>query len=201
MFTRIVNFIGARDIDGGVQYIRDTAAPLLRQQVGFRGASVSADRSEGLLSVLTMWASEADRDASESALGKAREEIRRSIGGHVEVERYEQVFAEMASMPQAGAALLVQWISMDPAEVDGNIAYFASEVVPQMKAQPGFVAVRHMIDRASGRGVVGTVWTDAAARDAAATEGEKRRQVAMERGVSFGDRSRREIVFVEMPPS
>jgi heme-degrading monooxygenase HmoA len=199
MFTRIVNFIDVQDIDEGVRYIRETAVPLLRQQVGFRGTTASADRSVNQLAVLTIWATEADREASESALGKAREELRRTIGGQVEVERYEMVVTEMASPPPVGAALLVQWVSMDPATVDGNIAYFASEVVPQMKAQPGFLAVRHMIDRASGKGVVGTAWTDADSMDAAAAEGEKRRQVAAGRGVTFGDRSRREIVFVDMP--
>jgi heme-degrading monooxygenase HmoA len=200
MFTRIVNFTGVQDIDEGVRYIRETAAPLLRQQVGFRGASASADRSGGLLSVLTIWATEADRDASESALGKAREELRRSIGGHVDVDRYELLVTEVVSPLTVGAVVLVQRVSMDPGAVDGNVAYFSSEVVPHMKAQPGFLAVHNMIDRGSGAGLVGTVWTDSASMEAAEREAEGRREVAVaERGLTFGEQSRREIVFVDMP--
>jgi len=199
MFTRIVNFTGSRNVDSGIRYVRETAGPLLRQQKGFRGATASADRSEGVLSILTLWDTEADREASEGTLAKAREEALRLIGGRISVEHYEQAVAEMVTPPAPGAALLVQRVSMDPANVDDNLAYFKNEVVPQIKAQPGFLAVRHMIDRESGEGVVGTAWSDSGARDAAAKEGAKRRQQAVERGVAFGEQSSREIVFVDMP--
>ena len=199
MFTRIVNFTGAHDIDESVRFLREAAAPLLRQQAGYRGAAASADKSHDLLGVLTMWSSEADRDASDSAMSKAREELRRVIGGHVDVERYELAVAEMVSPPPVGAALLAQQVSMDPSAVDRNIAYFKSDIVPQLKAQPGFLAVRNMIDRVSGRGMVGTAWTDQAAMNAAADEAAKRRQSAIERGISFGEQSKREIVFIDQP--
>lgn len=199
MFTRIVTFTGAHDIDESVRYLREAAAPLLRQQKGYRGATASADRSHDLLGVLTIWSSEADRDASDSALAKAREELRRAIGGRVDVEHFELVAAEMVSPPPVGAALLLQRVSMDPSVIDDNLAYFKSDVVPQMKAQPGFLAVRNMIDRASGNGIVGTVWTDQAALNAAANEAAKRRQAAAERGIDFGEQSQRELVFVDQP--
>ena len=199
MFTRIANFTGVHDIDESVRYLREAAAPLLRQQTGYRGAAASADKSHGLLGVLTMWSTEADRDASESALAKTREELRRAIGGSVDIEHYELVAAEMVSPPPVGAALRVQRVSMAPAAVEDNLAYFMSDVVPQMKAQPGFLAVRNMIDRASGHGMVGTAWTDQAALDAAAKEAAKRRQMATERGISFGEESHREIVFIDQP--
>jgi heme-degrading monooxygenase HmoA len=199
MFTRVVNFTGARNIDAGVRHIRETVAPLLRQQTGFRGATASADQSGGLLAILTIWDTEADREASEGTLLKAREEGLRIIGGHVAVERYEQAVAEMVTPPAVGSALLLQRLSMDPRKVDDNLAYFKSEVVPQLKAQSGFLAVRHMIDRASGEGMVGTTWTDATSLEAAAREADKRRQRAAERGVTFGERGRREIVFIDLP--
>ena len=199
MFTRIANFTGVHDIDESVRYLREAAVPLLRQQAGYQGAAASADKSHDLLGVLTMWSSEADRDASESALAKTREELRRAIGGRVDLEHYELVVAEMISAPPVGAALRAQRISMDPSAVDGNIAYFKSDVLPRLKAQPGFLAVRNMIDRVSGHGMVGTVWTDQASLTAAANEAAKRRQMAIERGISFGDESHREIVLVDQP--
>ena len=36
MFTRVVSFNGAQDIDGGVEFLRETVTPLLRQQKGYR---------------------------------------------------------------------------------------------------------------------------------------------------------------------
>jgi len=37
MFSRVVTFTGVKDLDGGVVFVRDQVAPLMRQQHGFRG--------------------------------------------------------------------------------------------------------------------------------------------------------------------
>ena len=74
MFSRVVTFTGVKDLDGGVVFVRDQVAPLMRQQHGFRGLTASVDRSGAVLGVLSLWDSEADRDASEGALAKTREE-------------------------------------------------------------------------------------------------------------------------------
>ena len=89
MFTRIVTFTEATDIDAGVRYLQDTVAPLLREQKGFRGVTASADRSAGVLGVLTLWETEADRDASWDALAARRRESQDiQVGdGHVLVEQ------------------------------------------------------------------------------------------------------------------
>ena len=49
----------------------------------------------------------------------------------------------------------------------GGIVFFAASLAAAgllptlaMKAQPGFVAVRNMIDRSTGEGAVGSVWAD-----------------------------------------
>src|SRR5262249_21213771 len=74
MFARIVTFTGATDIDAGIRYLSNTVAPLLAEQKGFRGVTASADRSGGVMGVLSLWETEADRDASGSTLVNAREE-------------------------------------------------------------------------------------------------------------------------------
>src|SRR5579859_5377021 len=117
MFTRTVNFTGATDIDAGLRYLQDTVAPLLAEQRGFRGATASADRSGGALGVLSLWETEADRDASESTLVKAREEGRRVIGGEVSVEHFEELLAEIANPPAPGCSLLLRRVSVDPAKI------------------------------------------------------------------------------------
>jgi heme-degrading monooxygenase HmoA len=198
MFTRTVTFSGATDIDAGLRYLQDTVVPLLRGQNGFRGAIATADRSGGVMGVLSVWETEADRDASESPLGKTRAEAQRIIGGEVTVEQFEELVVEVVRPPAVGNLLLLRRISMDPAKIDENLDYFRREVVPQFKSSPGFCLVRNMINRQTGAGMVGTVWADEAAMDAAAEAAEARRQQAAERGVTFGQQSRREIVFVDM---
>src|SRR6185437_15746938 len=153
MFTRIVTFTGASDIDAGVRYLQDTAAPLLHGQNGFRGVTASADRSGAVLSVLSLWATEADRDASESSVIKARDEGQRVTGGDFAVERFEELLLEVVRPPAVGCSLLLQRISMDPARIDGNLAYFRQDVLPLIKSNAGFCAVRNMINRQTGAGL------------------------------------------------
>ncbi len=198
MFTRIVTFTGATDIDAGMRYLQDTVAPLLREQKGFRGVTASADRSGGILGVLSLWETQADRDASESTLVKAREEGQRVVGGAMTVEHFEELLVEIDKPPTVGCSLLLRRLSMDPGKIEENLGFFRREVLPQIKANPGFCAVRNMINRQTGEGMVGTVWADRASIDAAAEAAEARRQQAAQRGVTFGEQSKREIVFVDL---
>jgi heme-degrading monooxygenase HmoA len=199
MFSRVLTFTGAHDVDAGLRYVRDEVTPVLRQQHGFRGITVSADRSAGVLGVLSLWESEADREASDSALLKNREEGQRIVGGHLTVETFEEIVREVVQPPVAGSsALHVRRISMAPDLIDENVEFFKRVVVPEMKAQPGFQAVRNMIDRRTGSGLVGTVWSDRRSMEAAAAANEERRQRAAERGVVFGEESKRDILFVEL---
>jgi heme-degrading monooxygenase HmoA len=198
MFARTVTFTGATDIDAGMRYLQDTVAPLLREQKGFRGVTASADRFSGVLGVLSLWETEADRDASESTLVKAREEGQRVIGGEMTVEHFEELLVEVDQPPTVGCSLLLRRLSMDPGKIEENLGFFRREVLPQIKANPGFCAVRNMINRQTGEGMVGTVWADRASIDAAAEAAEARRQQAEQRGVTFGEQSKREIVFVDL---
>jgi heme-degrading monooxygenase HmoA len=198
MFTRLVTFTGAKDIDGGLKFVRDTVTPMLREQHGFRGITASVDRSQGVFGVLTLWDTEADRDASESAMVKVRADGATIIGGELTVEFFEELVVEIVNPPAVGASLLVRRISMDPAKIDENVEFFKREVLPQIKENAGFLAVRHMINRKTGEGAVGTVWADQASMEAAAETAEARRQMAARQGVTFGEQSKREIVFADL---
>lgn len=198
MFTRLLTFTGAKNIDGGVEYLRDEALPVLQAQHGYRGVSASADRAGAVFSILSLWDTEADRAASESALGKAREEAAKVVGGNVTVERFEQVAQEIVRPPVAGCSLIVTRISMDPASIDENVVFFKQEVAPQIKGEPGFCALRNMIDRESGRGVVGTIWENRDSLDAFAAKATERRASALARGIKFEDTNYREILLSEI---
>ncbi len=199
MHTRVLTFSGATNIDDGVAFVRDNATPVLREQKGYRGSTASADRAGGVLGILSLWETEADRDASFGPMAELRQQGLDVVGGELTVDNYEEVVQEMASPPPVGSALMITRISMDPSKVDENLRFFRSEVAPRITAAPGFRALRNMIDRKTGRGIVGSAWADQDAMKNAAAQAEARRDEGRARGVSFDGDSFREIVFADMP--
>jgi hypothetical protein len=104
----------------------------------------------------------------------------------------------MASPPPVGSALMITRISMDPSKVDENLSFFTSEIAPRITAAPGFLALRNMIDRKTGRGLVGSAWADQDAMKNAAAQAQARRDEGRARGVNFDEDSYREIVFTDV---
>lgn len=196
MHCRLVTFTGATDIDTGTGFVREKVIPSLRDQKGYRGLSASADRSHGVMGVLTMWDTEAERDASWGALAQTRQEGLDTVGGDMSADNYELMLQEIADPPPApGSALMLMPVSMDPARVDEHLAFFRSNVLPEIKAAPGFRFVRLLMNRDTGRGITATGWSDQEAMAAASAATESRRQQAAARGVQFGEASYREIVL------
>ena len=198
MHTRLLTFKGATDLDGGVTYLRQEVLPILTAQNGYRGVSASGNRSTNVLGILSLWETSEDRASSESALGKAREKAVEIAGGSLTVENFEQVVAEVVQPIRVGCSLFVTRISMDPSKVDQNVAFFKSDVLPVFKSQPGFCAVRNMIDRSTGKGAVGSVWETQDALDGFVAMQPERRKLAEERGVRFDEQEQREILFADI---
>jgi heme-degrading monooxygenase HmoA len=177
--------------------MRDEILPQVQQQKGFRGISVSGDRSAEVMMVLTQWDSAADLEASESMADKARSDAVRVAGGEPHVDRFEQLIWETgATRPGPGTRLHVRPIKMDPSQIDENLAFFKETVLPEIKGGPGFVGIRLLINRTTGEGRAGTLWVDQASVEKAAEMSEQRRARAAERGVEFGEASIYEILFV-----
>jgi len=198
-YNRVVTLTGVQDIDAAVAYIRETALSGLRAQKGYQGFSVSADRGAGLLGTLSMWESAADRDASDSALAKLREDAETQFAANMTVENLDDRVLEMSRPPEVGSRLMVTYITMDPSQVEENIETFKQEVVPQIKAAPGFRSVRAMINPQTGAGLAGSIWDDDQSRQAAADAALARRSEGEARGVKFSEISFREIVLTDMP--
>jgi heme-degrading monooxygenase HmoA len=199
MYARVITLTGVKDFDAAIDVLRE-ALPTVQAQRGYQGMTASADRSNGLLGILSMWETEADRDASESALAKTREEARGQLSAaDMKVENFEERVVQMSRPPSEGAALFLTRISMDPAKVDENIEFFKNTVAPDIASNPGFLALRNMINPQTGEGMVGTVWESEQARQAAAEAAMARRADAESRGVTLGEPSFREVVFIDRP--
>jgi heme-degrading monooxygenase HmoA len=197
MYTRVTTLSGVKDVDAFLAALQETALSALRAQRGYKGLSVSADRSNGVVGTMTVWETEADRDASDSALAKLRDDVGGQFAGDMKVDTFEERVVEMSKPPTVGSRLMVTRVSMDPAKVDEIIEAFTREVVPQIKAAPGFRTLRDMMNPQTGEGIVGTVWDDERSMQAAAEMAMARRPEGEARGVSFGETSYREIIFVD----
>ncbi len=197
MYARVVTLSGVKDVDGFLASLQETSLESLRAQRGYKGLSVSADRSAGVVGTLTLWETEADRDASDSALAKLREEVTGRFAGDMQVDTFEERVVEISKPPTVGSRLMVTRVSMDPAKVDETMEAFKQEVVPQIKAGPGFRALRNMINPQTGEGIAGTVWEDEQSMQAASEMAMARRPEGEARGVTFGETSYREIIFMD----
>src|SRR2546423_6014160 len=198
MYTRVVTLSGVQDIDAMLAYLQDTALSGLRAQKGYKGFSVSADRANGVVGTLSMWETEADRDASDSALVKLREDTAEKFAKDMQVDSFEDRVLEMSKPPAVGSRLMVTLLSMDPAKIDENLETFKNEVLPQIKAAPGFRTMRVMINPQTGEGASGAIWDDEQSLQAAAEAAMARRPEATARGVNFGETYYREILLVDM---
>jgi heme-degrading monooxygenase HmoA len=197
--VRITIVNEATNVDGGIEYMKNDVIPGLRQQKGYRGISISGDRAGGVMNILAQWETQADMDATESATDKARQEAVNVTGGKFTVERYEQLVSDtQAPGPSVGSKLHIREIKMDPAKVDENLEFFKQVIVPEFKNSQGFLAVRNLMNRATGEGRVGTIWADEASLRAQLAQTEQRRARAAERGVQFGHDRLAEVLFLAL---
>jgi heme-degrading monooxygenase HmoA len=187
---------GAKDIDAGVTLLQEKVLPEVQGQKGFRGLTASGNKSTGEFGILGLWDTLEDLKASESVVAKLRDEVVSTIGGDIDVAVMEQVVVEVAQpRDMTGCSLRLVRIKIDPAKVDEQVGFFKSDVLPALKAQPGFVAVRNMIDRSTGEGAVGSVWADEDSMRAAEAGAEERRQQASARGVTISEPTFRTVLF------
>jgi heme-degrading monooxygenase HmoA len=198
MYARVTTLSGVKDVDAFLGSLQETSVEALRSQRGYKGLSVSADRSAGVVGTLTLWETEADRDASDSALAKLREEVAGQFAADIQVDNFDEQVVEMTRPPEVGSRLMVTRVSMDPAKIDELMERFKQEVLPQIKAAPGFRTMRNMINPETGEGIAGSVWDDEQTMRAAAEAAMARRPEATARGVTFRETSYREIIFFDM---
>lgn len=198
MYARIVMLTGVKDIDAAVAYLQEDPLSVLRSQRGYKGLSAGADRSSGLLGLLSLWETAADRDASESALAKTREDARRDLASDMTVESVEQLAVQVGNPPAIGCALALTRLSLEPGKVAEIAELFNREILPEITAMPGFRSARLLINPETGDGMVSSIWDDEKSRDAALEAAQARRDEASARGVTFGERILGEVVFTDL---
>ena len=199
MFVRVNAVTGAQEMDAGVGVLRDEVVPELLGQKGFRGVTASGNRSTGEFGIIGLWETLEDLEASTSTVSKLRTDVMKVVGGEIAVQTMEQTYVHVGQ-PQdtVGCPLVIVRATMDPDRVDEHLAVFRSEVAPVIEAMPGLVALRQLVNRTTGEGTVGTVWTDEESMRASRAAAEERRQEAAARGVQLSDPSLRTVLFTHL---
>ena len=201
MHARLTTIIGT-DVDAAVRFTEEKVAPVVSQHKGFRQLAVSGDRSRGVISMISVWDSRGDLEASDSAIANLRQEGLSEFGGQATVQVFEQVVHDIAGTPpQPGCPLRLVTYKMDPSRVDDSVAWFKSDVLPAIMATQGIRAVRNLVDRDTGEGRIGTVYSDMASMNAAEDSRAPRMAAARDRGIEFGEETLLEVLYGQMAPT
>jgi hypothetical protein len=196
MYARNVVFKGT-DVDRAVEYLDKEVAPIASQQKGFRQMAAAGDRSAGVVSVLTVWETLEDQQASDSAMSKLRQDGVERFGGELaSVDVFEQVVMEMGkNPPQPGCVIRIQDTRLSVDRVDELIDFFRNEILPGILGSPDVRAVRNLINRQTGEGRISVVYSDQAALKASDSARRERMATASERGVQFGEARILEVLY------
>lgn len=196
MYARHLVFTGT-DVDRMVQFVDKEVAPVASQQKGFRQLAVAGDKASGVISILSVWETLEDQQASDSALAKFRQQGTEKAGGQLaSVNVFEQVVMEVGqNPPQPGCVIRVQNTRLEAGRIDELISFFRSEILPGIMSNSDVRAVRNLINRETGEGRISVVFSDAAALQASDAARQERMATARDRGVQFGDVQILEVLY------
>ncbi|MGH3348515.1 MAG: antibiotic biosynthesis monooxygenase family protein [Nocardioides sp.] len=173
MYARSTTFLGTPDnIDGGIAFVKNEAAPTLHKIDGCRGLSLLVDRETGKCIATSSWESEAAMRASDEQLRPIRDRGRDILGGSMEVDEWE-----IAAMHRTehGDCCRVTWLQGD---IDAMKETFRVGILPRLEQIPGFCSASLLVSQSAGLGCATTVWETRAAMEASRSDADDMRSQA-----------------------
>ena len=161
MYARSTTFGGRpANIDAGIAFVKNEAAPMLEKVEGCRGLSLLVDRETGQCIATSSWDSEAAMRASDDQLRPIRDRGRDILGGSMEVDEWE-----IAVMHRShhGECCRVSWLLGD---LDAMTETFRFGMLPRLEQTPGFCSASLLVNRPAGLGCATTAWETRAAMEA-----------------------------------
>jgi heme-degrading monooxygenase HmoA len=203
MFVRRTRVEGSPEkLEQTIQNYQQQLLPVVKQEAGFRGAVLLANRATGAAQSVTLWESEEAERASRPTGDKLRAQAMQSSGGRVlDVETYEEVVRERSDPAQPGMASFMRINSLKaaPDKLDDGIRFVREQVVPLLKQQAGFIAAMMGVNRENGRAYMTSAWETAAARQASDSAiRDQRRQAGELMGGIQVSVDEYEVVFIEI---
>lgn len=153
MYARSSTFHGKpANIDAGIRFVEEEAAPLLDSTEGCVGLSLLVDRETGYCIATSAWESEEAMVASDLMLRPIRDRGRDVLGATMQVDTWEIVAMHRN---QHGACCRVSWLEGD---LDTMSETFRVALLPQLDEMDGFCSASLLLDRSTGLGCATTTW-------------------------------------------
>ena len=186
-------------MDEGIDYVRETVMPAVRQMAGCSGLSMLCDRESGRCIVTTAWRNEMAMHDTESAVHDLRRRTAEIMGGRAEVQEWEIAIMHRMHEAHHGACTRVIHTDMDPATMDDGLSTMRMSLLPRMEELPGFCSVSHMLDRETGRGATAITYDSRADMERAATQAKAlREEFARDVGAQITDMAEFDLALAHL---
>jgi heme-degrading monooxygenase HmoA len=173
VYARSTTFDGRPDnIDAGITFIKDEAAPMLDTLEGCRGLSLLIDRESGQCIATSSWETEAAMRASDEQLLPIRARGQEILGGSMHVDEWE---IAVMHRTHHGECCRVSWLKGD---LDAMTETFRVGILPELERTPGFCSASLLLNRSTGMGCASTVWETRAAMEASRSAADDMRSRA-----------------------
>jgi heme-degrading monooxygenase HmoA len=170
VYARSTTFHGRPDnIDAGITFVKNEAAPMLNKMEGCRGLSMLVDREAGQCIATSSWESEAAMRASDEQLRPLRDRGRDILGGSMQVDEWE---IAVMHRTHHGECCRVSWVEGD---LDAMTETFRVGILPQLEQTPGFCSASLLVNRSTGQGCATTTWESRAAMEASRAAADEMR--------------------------
>ncbi len=148
------------NVEAGIAFMKNEAAPLFEATEGCRGLSLLVDRETGQCIATSSWDSEMAMHASDEQLRPVRERGRDILGGSMQVDQWE---IAVMHRTQHGECCRVSWLQGD---LHAMTDTFRAGILPQLEQTAGFCSASLLVDRSTGLGCATTTWESRAAMEA-----------------------------------
>jgi heme-degrading monooxygenase HmoA len=168
MYLRVTAFKSdPAKLEDGITFFRDKIVPAMKKAPGFLGATCVVDREKSTGAASTLWESLEALNKAEQLGQQARIDSEAATGLEVvDVDRFEITSLEMAGTPDLPSYTRITTAYGDPYKLDQVTETIIKEVIPKLKAQPGFKAFAGGVNRMTGRGFTASSWATAEQREA-----------------------------------
>jgi heme-degrading monooxygenase HmoA len=157
------------NVEAGIRFVEDEAAPMVQAIEGCRGLSLLVDRESGEGIVTSSWDSEATMRDSDAQLRPLRDRGREIMGGSMDVDEWEIVVMHRTHHAQC---CRVSWLQGD---VDALAESFRMTILPQLEQMPGFCGSSLLVNREAGLGCATTAWESREAMEASRSSADQMR--------------------------
>ena len=194
MHARSTTFNGSPDnIDAGIKFIKDEAAPMLDQLEGCRGLSVLVDRESGQCIATSSWETEEAMRASDEQLLPIRARGQEILGGSMQVDEWE---IAVMHRTHHGECCRVSWLQGD---LDAMTETFRVGILPELEQTPGFCSASLLVNRSTGLGCATTAWETRAAMEASRSAADDMRsRAASDAGGKIVDVHEFDLVYAHL---